>query len=165
MKTHTKTRLLWPALVASLLAAPLTLSASIQPEGRRGHRQGRGHMLRELDLTQEQRDQMRTLREQGSREAFERVREAKKALDDAVEAGADEGTLRQLGYQYGEAEGEAAIERSRMNAQFLQILTPEQREKYEALKAEREKEMEQRRERMRERMENRRNRDPGGSSQ
>jgi len=159
MKTNLRTNLIWTALVTSLLAAPLMLSASIQPEGRRGprgRRGGEGRIVRELDLSEQQQQQMRSLREQGSRETFERVRNAREALNEAVESGADEGTIRQLAFQFGEAEGDAAIERSRMHAQFMEILTPEQRQQYETLKAERKKEMEERRERM----ENRRNRNP-----
>ena len=162
MKTNTSSKLIWTALVASLLAAPMTLSASIQPEGRhgfrgeRGGRGGMGRIVRELDLTDEQRERMRALRNQGSRDTFERVSNARRALNEAVESGADEGTIRQLAFQYGEAEGDAAIERSRMHAQFLAILTPEQRQQYETLKAERKQRMEERRERMRERRENRR---------
>ena len=162
------TKLLWTALVGSLLAVPLTLSASAQPEGRRGRHEDRvgrggrgGEILRELDLTDEQRNQMRALREQGSsREVMERLRERRDKLNEAVDSGADEGTIRQLGFELGEAEGDAAIERSKMHAQLMQILTPEQREQYQTLRAEQKQKMEERRERMRERMENRRNRNP-----
>ncbi len=104
---------------------------------------------------------MRALREQGSaREVMERLAERRRSLNDAVESGADEGTIRQLAFECGEAEGDAAIERVRLNAQLMQILTPEQREQYQTLKAEQKQEMEERRAKMKERMENRRNRNP-----
>jgi len=151
------TKLLWTALVGSMLAVPLTLSASIQPQGRRGFRGGRGGTIfRELGLTEDQREQMRALRQGTSREIFERLMERRNALNEAIDNGADEATIRQLAYECGEAEGDAGVERARMNAQMLEILTPEQRQQYQALKEERRQKMEQRRKRM----ENRRNRNP-----
>ena len=156
------TKLLWTALVGSMLAVPLTLSASVQPEGRRGFRGDRGGrgraILRELDLSEDQREQMRALREGTSRDIFERLMERRQALNEAVDNGADEATLRQLAYDFGEAEGDAAVERARMHAQVMEILTPEQREQYQALREERKQKMEKRRKRKQERRENRRNR-------
>ena len=164
------TKLLWTALVGSMLAVPLTLSASIQPEGRRGFRGDRGGsgraIFHELDLSEGQREQMRALREgqqgqQGtSREIFERLMERRNALNEAVDNGADEAAIRQLAYECGEAEGDAAVERARMHAQMMEILTEEQREQYLAFKEEQKQKREQRRKRKQERMENRRNRNP-----
>lgn len=165
------TKLLLTALVGSMLAVPLMLSAAVQPEGRRGFRGDRGGragygrpIFRELELSEDQREQMRALREQGqrgtSRDIFERLRERRNALNEAVDNGADEATIRQLAYEWGEAEGDAAVERARMHAQMMEILTPEQREQYQALREERKQKMEQHKKRRRERMENRRNRNP-----
>ncbi len=104
---------------------------------------------------------MGALREQGSsRETMERLMERRQALNEAVENGADEGTLRQLAFESGEAEGDAAVERARVHRQMMEILTAEQREKYQALKQEQKQKMEERRQRFQERMENRRNRKP-----
>jgi len=167
-KRNTQTKLLWSVLVGSMLAIPLTLSAAVQSdghEGRRGFRGDRGGrggaILRELDLSEDQREQMRALRQGSSRDTFERLRKRREALNEAVDSGADEATLRQLAYDFGEAEGDAAVERARMQTQMMEIFMPEQREKYQALKAEQKQEMEERRKRMQERMENRRNRKPG----
>lgn len=166
-KRNTKTKLLWSVLVGSMLAIPLTLSAAVQSdghEGRRGFhgdRGGRGRaILRELDLSEDQRQQMRALRQGSSRDTFERLRERRQALNEAVDNGADEATLRQLAFDFGEAEGDAAVERARMQAQMMEIFTPEQREQYQALKEEQKQKMEERRKRMQERMENRRDRNP-----
>jgi len=171
MTKHTMTsKLLWAALVASMLAVPMTFSASAQSEGRdgrrgvHGDRGGRGGhggaILRELNLSEDQREQMRALRQATSRDTFERLRERRQALNEAVDNGADEATLRQLAYDFGEAEGDAAVERARMQAQMMEILTPEQREQYQTLKAEQKQKMEERRKHMQERMENRQNRNP-----
>ena len=111
------TKLLWTALVGSMLAVALTLSASVQPQGRRGSREGRGGggraIFHELDLNENQREQMRALRKGTSRDIFERLMERRNALSEAVDNGADESTIRQFAYEYGEAEGEAAVERAR----------------------------------------------------
>lgn len=163
---RTKNRVLWSILIGSMLLIPLALSASVQPEGRRGFRGDRGGrggpgaILRELDLSETQREQLRSLREQGSHETMERLMQRRQALNEAVENGADEGTIRQLAFETGEAEGDAAVERARMHQQMLEILTPEQREEYAALRQERKKEMEERRERFQKRMSNRRNQEP-----
>ncbi len=155
------TKLLWTALVGSMLAVPLTLSASVQREGRRGFRGDRAGggraIFHKLDLSEDQRAQMHALREGTSRDNFERLMERRKALGEAVDNGAtDEATIRQLAYELGEAEGDAAVERARMHAQMMEILTEEQREQYLALKEAHEQKKEERRKRM----ENRRNRNP-----
>lgn len=147
MRRTIKTRTFWTTFVGSLLLIPLALSASVQPEGRRGRgesdrrggRGGPGAILRELDLSEQQHEQMRSLRDGSSRETMERLMQRRKALNDAVDNGADEGTLRQLAYDSGEAEGDAAVERARIHRQMMEILTPEQREQYQALKKERER--------------------------
>jgi len=164
------TKLLWTALVGSMLAVPMTLSASVQSESRdrhrgshgdRGGRGGSGRAIfRELDLSEDQRKQMHALRQGSSRDTFERLRERRQALNEAVDNGADEATIRQLAYDFGEAEGDAAVERARMQEQMMEIFTPEQREQYQVLKQEQKQKMEERRKRMQERMENRRNRNP-----
>ncbi|GMR22568.1 MAG: hypothetical protein BMS9Abin37_0927 [Acidobacteriota bacterium] len=175
-KRNITTKLLWSVLVGSMLATPLTLSASVQPQGLegrekhdgrrgfRGDREGRGGngraILRELDLSEDQREQMRALRQGTSRDTFKRSRERRRALNEAVDNGADEATIRQLAFDFGEAEGDAAVERARMHAQMMEILTPEQRERYQALREEQKQKMEGRRKRMQERMENGRNRKP-----
>jgi len=158
------TKLLWTALVGSMFSVPLTLSASVQPEGHRGFRGNRGGggraIFHELDLSEDQRAQMHTLREATSRDIFERLMERRNELSEAVDNGADEATIRQLAYEYGEAEGDAAVERARMHAQMMEILTEEQQEQYLAFKEERKQKLEGRRKRMQERMQNRRNRNP-----
>ena len=153
-------------MVGGMLVVPLLISASIaQPRGERGFRgrHGRDHaraLLRELDLTEEQRQEMHALAEPSAKETFERAAQMRKALNEAVENGVDESAIRQYAYELGMAEGDAAVERARTHAQMMQILTDEQREKYEALKEERKQEMEERRQRFKERRSKRRDRNP-----
>lgn len=114
-------------------------------------------LLRELDLSETQREQVRAafeeLRTTGT---MERLMEARKTLQEAVESGADEGTLRQLADDLGQVEGDAAVERARIHSRVQEILTPEQQAELEELKAEREERMEERRQRFEERRERRR---------
>ena len=114
--------------------------------------------LRRLDLTDEQREQVRTAIGE-SREAVRtharETRTAREALAEAVTTGAvDEDRLRTLGAEQGRLAGDAAVGRAQVYAAVWQILTPEQQARAEEIRAERE----ERRERMRERMEERRER-------
>ena len=153
-------------MVGAMLVVPLLISASsAQPRRERGSRgrHGGNHqraLLRELDLTEEQRQEMHALAEPSAKETFERAMQTRQALNEAVENGEDEGAIRQFAYELGMAEGDAAVERARTHAQMMQILTDEQREKYEALKAERKQKMEERRQRFEERRSKRRDRNP-----
>ncbi len=153
-------------MVGAMLVVPLLISASIaQPRGERGFRgrHGRDHqraLLRELDLSEEQRQEMHAFAESSAKETFERAAQTRKALNEAVENGEDESAIRQYAYELGMAEGDAAVERARTHAQMMQILTDEQRVKYKALKAERKQKMEERRQRFEERRSKRRDRNP-----
>ncbi len=151
-----------------LATAAVTAFAASQPEGRRGGRggphgrsEGPGMLFRDLDLSEQQREQIRSLFEQsGSQETMTRLSELQRSLNEAIETGADEGALRQLGSDLGIAQGDAAVERSRLHQATMQLLTPEQRQEYEELKAERKKRMEERRERFEQRRQRGRERDP-----
>ncbi|HSF17944.1 MAG TPA: Spy/CpxP family protein refolding chaperone [Vicinamibacteria bacterium] len=143
-------------LVACALLTSMAVSA--QQRGRGGSR-GERHdfgpmrMLRELDLTEEQRQQVKTLFEQAAETgAHKRLMEARRSLNEAVENGeTDEGAIRQLGYQVGLAEGDAAIERARVRAQVMELLTEEQKNKLAQLEQQRRQERDERRKRLEER--------------
>ena len=171
MRQSITRKTVWLALAGMLLAAPLAFAAQergrrgrgMHGGGRDGHGGGPGALMRELDLTEEQQEQLRAVFEQGTaRETFERLRSSREALNDAIDNGADEATLRQLAYEVGTAEGDVAVERARTQAAMLEILTPEQREKWETLKAERKEEREARRKRFEERRARHRDRKPEG---
>ena len=126
-RRNATSKLIWTAMVGSMLVVPLLISASIaQPRGGRGSRGRHGGdpsraFLRELDLTEEQRQQMHTLAEPSSRETFERATQMRNALNEAIENGEDEGALRQHAYELGMAEGDAAVERARTHAQMIRV--------------------------------------------
>ena len=125
--------------------------------------------LRRLDLTDEQREQVRTAigeSREAARTHARETRTARQALAEAVTTGAvDEDRLRTLGAEQGRLAGDGAVGRAQVYAAVWQILTPEQQARAEEIRAAREERrnarrerMEERRERMRERREERRER-------
>jgi Spy/CpxP family protein refolding chaperone len=100
-------------------------------------------MLRELDLSDDQRQQIRALLEEVDATGVpKRLRESRESLHDAIESGADESTLRQQASQLGEVEGDAAVEWARVHARIQEILTTEQRKELEQLKQDAKERME-----------------------
>ena len=154
MSNGTRIKLLGIALASALALAS---TAGAQDEGRprgreRGpHGEGMGpmgpggpmRMLRELDLSDDQRQQIRALFEEvDATGVAKRLRESRESLHDAIESGADESTLRQQASQLGEVEGDAAVEWARVHARIQEILTTEQRKELEQLKQDAKERME-----------------------
>ena len=157
MSNRTRIKLLGIALTSALALAS---TAVAQHEGRhRGGERGpqgegvgpMGHggpmsqlrMLRELDLSDDQRQQVRALLEEVEATGVpERLREARESLHDAIESGADEASLRQLASQLGAVEGDAAVERARVQGRIQEILTAEQKKELEQLKEQAKERME-----------------------
>jgi Spy/CpxP family protein refolding chaperone len=160
-RKRTGARAAWAVLLGAMLVVPLNLA--VQPRGPRGMRGFRGgemgpamgmgmRFLRELGLSDEQRGQVRTLFEEARNTGtFERLRSSREALRDAIDNGADEGTLRQLAYEIGQAEGDAAVEAAHIQTRVQEILTEEQQAKWAQLKAEAKQKMEERRKEFEER--------------
>jgi Spy/CpxP family protein refolding chaperone len=92
---------------------------------------------------------------------FERLMERRRVLEQAIESGADQATLRQLAYECGMAEADALVERSRVLAQMMEILTQEQQEEYKARREEWRKKMEERMKRFQESCSDLRGQPPG----
>ena len=174
-RTRTTTRWLGQALapvavVVALGALVVADTAEAQPPGGPGGPAGRmgrrggpspgGPMmyLRALDLTEAQREQIRSIREQNreaTQAAGERVRVARQALQDAVTADPmNEGAIRVVASELGIAEGDAAVQRAYVHAQVWQTLTPGQ----QAAASDAEAKMEQRRAQRRQRSSERRER-------
>ncbi len=143
--------------IAIALASALALAsaAATETQGRRGFR-GDGHigmggmggfgamrMLRELDLTEDQRKQVRALFDEVEATGVtQRLRDARESLHESIESGADESTLRQQAAELGEVEGDAAVELSRVRSRIQELLTPEQKKELEQLKAQAKERME-----------------------
>ena len=159
---HAREWTLFGLAVGLMSMLVLTTHASAQPpsDGPRSFRDGGGPRgmfagLRQLDLSEDQREELRALREQnrGEGEARrEQLRIARQALTDAVMTDAvNESLIRALAAELATLEADAAVQTAHRHAAMLQILTPSQREELEALRAER-------RERWEERMADRRGR-------
>jgi Spy/CpxP family protein refolding chaperone len=145
------------ALVAGLLAGGAAYAQGPGAGGRGrgpggfgpGFGPGGGLPLRALNLTDAQREQVRTLTQQyreQNRTAAERLRAAFEAQRRAVETvPVNEQLIRSTTQELADAQAEVAIQRARMHSEVFALLTPEQQAEAKKLQAEREA----RRERMR----------------
>lgn len=101
--------------------------------GRGGHHRGGGMMLRGIDLTDDQKNQVKQIME-ASRAKVQPLRESLRAnrqkLRELTENGKfDEGQVQALAAEQGRISAQLLVEKERSKAQIFQILTPEQREK------------------------------------
>ncbi len=152
------TALMGVTLVATPTIMGVETSATSQmgpggPHGRRGGPGGPGghwRMLRALDLSDEQRQELRASMEEvrgQMREVHENLFAAKKSLHEAVLRGDDESILRELAEAVGDAEGEVAFVRAQQFARIVTILDDEQKLKMQQLYEEAESRREGRKER------------------
>jgi periplasmic protein CpxP/Spy len=121
-------------------------------EGRgHGHRPGFA-LLRGLDLTDQQRQQVRTIMDNHKSE-FQQVRQRIRTAFEAQHAAAtatppDEATIRAKATEVGAAQGDLAVLMAKVRGEVFQILTPDQQAKAQQLQAQRAQRAEQRREKM-----------------
>ena len=145
MKAIQKTKI--AAVIAAVsMAIGLGTAVSAQPRGPAGgeHRGMRGgfHGLRQLGLSDEQRQEVRRIMElhKAERQSIGQcLREARRSQSEAVMAvPVDESAVRARSAELAKVETDAAVLRARMHAEIYNVLTPEQQEKAKALRAERE---------------------------
>jgi protein CpxP len=114
-----------------------------------------GHGLRQLDLSDAQREQLRGVMESHRAEfqAFgDRMRTAHEALDMVVTAEAvDESAIRARSADLAAVQADAAVLRARVHQEIFSLLTAEQQAKAKELKAEAQARMKERASRLRER--------------
>jgi protein CpxP len=119
-------------------------------------RGGGGLALRALNLTDAQREQVRTLTQQHreqNRAVADKMRAAMEAQQNAVQTiPVDEALIRSTTQELAEAQTEMALQRARLHSEILALLTPEQQAEAKKLQAERAA----RRDQMRQRMDQRR---------
>jgi Spy/CpxP family protein refolding chaperone len=109
-------------------------------------------MLRALDLSEEQRQELRASMEEVRgqfREIHQNLFAAKKSLHEAVLRGDDESILRDLAEAVGDAEGDVAFVRAQQFAGIVAILDDEQKLKMQQFLEEAESRREGRKERFR----------------
>jgi len=99
---------------------------------------GGGNLLQQLDLSPEQRTQIRTIREQNKDElnaATRRLRQAQRALDDAVyDDNANETLVEERAREVAAAQAEVVRRRALTELQINRVLTPTQLSKFRALR-------------------------------
>ena len=140
MKTGRTRRM---SLTAALFRVLAVFAANQAVEAQRSVGGGPGGVLmgmRDLDLTDAQRDQIRGVVSE-HRDTYapfdERLREARRALNEAVMTDAvNESKIRALAAVAAPLEADAAVRRAELNASILQILTPDQRANLRSIRAE-----------------------------
>ena len=148
--------------IFSLGFIPMALSGADAAEQPRPGRRRPGRLrnavvfgLHQLDLTEEQRQAIRTVRESrrtSRRDIKERSAPIRKALRDAATAPIiDEAMIRHLTSQLADIQAESAIASATIRAEVLQLLAPEQQDALQELQAARERRIEERRSRVRNR--------------
>jgi protein CpxP len=109
-----------------------------------------GLPLGQLDLTDAQRQQVRTIvqnHREEMRQLGERAREARLAVRQASEAATlDENAVRTASNGLGAIMADQAVLRAKMRAEVMQVLTPEQRAKAAELRTQADQRAQQRRE-------------------
>jgi Spy/CpxP family protein refolding chaperone len=128
------------------------------PRGRMGRMGPMGPMgmefgFRQLGLTDDQRQQVRTIMDR-HREDFrslgERMRTAREAVHAAVTSESpDESAIRTASAALADVQADGAVLRAKVHQEVWAVLTPEQREKAKSLRAEREQRWKERQERVR----------------
>jgi protein CpxP len=102
-------------------------------------------MLRMLDLTDAQRDQVKSIMQSHAdeRKALgDRARTAHQALQAAITAeSVDEGLIRQRSAETAAVEADMAVAEARTHAEIWQIMTPEQKSKAKEFQAKAEERM------------------------
>jgi Spy/CpxP family protein refolding chaperone len=115
--------------------------------------------LSALNLTDAQREQVRTIlqghREEG-RALASRAQTALEALRKASAGTVDEGAIGQQGQALGAVIADAAVLRARVRSQVFAILTPEQQAEATKIQAERQTRLQERRAKMQQRFQERR---------
>jgi protein CpxP len=110
-----------------------------------------GLALRALDLTEQQREQVRAVLEQHraeNRAIAEKSRAARERMRAAAAATLDEAALRAAASSLVDAQVEAAVLRAKVRSEVLALLTEEQRQKAEEMRAKGEERQRARAERM-----------------
>ena len=110
-------------------------------DGPRGMRGGPGMEFRGLDLTDDQRAQLRKIREARQNEfkaAGEKLRAAREGMRQLMQADSiNEQAIRSKATEVAAAEAEVAILNARVRQESLQILTSEQQQKLRELREQR----------------------------
>ena len=154
MTTRFKTALAAGLMAITMAAPALVAQDAPQRRGGPGGREMRGPgafgpELRALELTDDQREQLRKIREARQAEfkaAGEKVGAARQGMRALLEADTiNESAIRAKSQEVAAAEAEIAILNAKVRAESLQILTSDQQAKLKELRTTRQGQMKQRR--------------------
>lgn len=127
------------------------------PGGRVGFDFGNGLPLRQLSLTEAQRTQVQQLvqkHREGSRALMESMGKAREAQRQAMDAiPINESAIRSAAAAVAEVEADLAVQRAQLQNEIFNLLTPDQQQQLQKIRADREA-------RMKERMQQRSQRSP-----
>lgn len=157
-------RILAPIAAVALLAVAGAVAFAQGPgpggPGRRGPGFGRGgpqaaFPLRALDLTDAQREQVRQVTQQHfeqERDLLERVRAAREAQRQAAQTVPfSEPQVRATAEGLAALEADLSVSQARLQSEILALLTPEQQQRLQKMRAEREARVKERQDRFRQR--------------
>lgn len=133
------------AILAGLLAAPMmTLADHHKGQGEGWKEQHHERMLErmaeKLELTEGQKAQLKANRDANQEQRMaqrQKMRELRGQIREAIDSGADQATLDQLGTELGKLQVSQMQERHRRQQELESILTDEQKAKLEKMKTER----------------------------
>ncbi len=135
------------ALAAGLMLAQTTPAPTpgTPPTPGAGHRHMRGmRMMKNLNLTGEQKAQAKQIFQTGRENAQPlraQMKDARKALNDAVKAGVPDSQIDQLSATVGNLSGQLTAMQSKNFAKFYSILTPAQQDQLNAAQQKRQNRM------------------------
>ena len=138
------------AMVIVVAGGAVAFAQGPGPRGPRGGGPGigRGLPLREIELTDAQREQVRQLTQQqreSSRALFERAQAARVAQRQAMDATPfNEPAVRAAMAAMAEVEADLAVQEARLQSEIYGLLTPDQQERLQKIRADREARMKER---------------------
>ncbi|WP_444937496.1 Spy/CpxP family protein refolding chaperone [Microbulbifer sp. JMSA002] len=124
--------------LAGVMAAPVATMAFGAEDGH--HKRGFEYMARKLELTEGQKAQLKANRDSNSESRNaqrQQLQELRKQIHTALETGADQATLDQLGAELGKLQVQKMQSHFQLRQQFEALLTDEQKAKFEELKEQR----------------------------
>ena len=126
------------ALLSSASLAAGQQNAGDAPQNQSTQTNPQGDPIRQLNLTAEQVEKIRAIREQNKDERFalnQRLRSAQRALDDAIQTdNSSEALIEQRAYELADAQAAATRMRAITEIRIRRVLTPEQLTKLRALR-------------------------------
>lgn len=141
--------LLGTAFVHAQTAADAPAPKPVHAHGQwgMGHERGMGFFAKSLNLTDEQKTQMKTIMQKehaSMKPLMTQMRQTHEALRQYEQGTFDEAKVRALATQQAQAHVEMTVAQTRIHNEMFQVLTPEQQTQMKAMQASREARMQER---------------------